>query len=307
MTHEARCVTGILNAALATVFFLAIAAEASLACTPSVESPSPAPTLSPRELFRRTFVRLETYSIPPYVLIESLWQVRPNSNLDNREFDVVWRYAVRDSDGAENASILKIARNLPTAYVGKKSIGLFATILRPPQPVEMPAPAEDSDLKTIAVVAATNSDYRMDLVGEETVDGHMTDHVRLTPLRNLPKYNLRDLWIDTQTFDLRRAAFVFLGRPDDPLRNGATITVDFGPAQQYWIVLRSTWFTARNIFKLTTIRVLIPTILPDWLFDQSAYDQHRKAGELDPLEELLNATSSPSPLPRRRGATIRPL
>jgi len=206
---------------------------------------------------------------------------------------VIWRYAIRYSDGTENESILKTFKKLPKATVTKASIGVFATVLRPPPVFDVPQAPDDSGLKTIAVVAATNADYQMDLAGEDTIDGHVTEHIRLTPLRNLPKYNLRDLWVDTQTFDLRRARFVFFGRPDDPLRNGATIAADFGPAQQYWIVRRSKWSTVRYDYDLTTLRVVTPSTLPDWLFDQSAYDQHRKAGELDPLEEILNPTPSP--------------
>jgi hypothetical protein len=276
--------------ALLTVLFLGIAAEDSLAQTPEpFESVIPASTLSAHELFSRTFVRLETYPIPPYALDVSLWRVRPVNNL-HREFDVIWRYAIRYSDGTENLSILKTFKKLPEATVGKASIGVFATVLRPPPVIGLPKSPDDSGLKTIAVVASTNADYRMDLAGEDMIDGHVTGHIRLTPLRNIPKYNLRDLWVDTRTFDLRRARFVFVGRQDDSLRNGATITADFGPAQQYWIVRHSNWYTVRDEFDLTTLRVITPSTLPDWLFDQSAYDQHRKAGELDPLEDILNPT-----------------
>lgn len=279
-----------------TVVFLAAAVEVSPARIPQpFESPSPEPTLSPRDLFHRTFARLKTYPIPPYVLVASLWQVQPITNVHNHEFDVVWRYAIRDGDGSENASILNVAGYLPKANVGKKSIGVFATILKPPRPDAEPSSAEESDLKTIAVVEATLVDYRMHLVGTEVIESHVTDHIRLEPVRNPQKYNLRDLWIDAQTFDLRRATFVFWG--DDSLRNGASITADFGPAQQYWIVVRSSWCTVRYDFKLTTIRVVTPSTLPDWLFDQPSYDQHQRAHELDPLYEILNPTPLPSPTP----------
>lgn len=280
-----------------TILFVGIADEASLAQTPEpVESPTPPPTPSAHKLFRRTFTRLETYPIPPYALDVSLWKVRPAGNLD-REFDVIRRYAIRYSDGAENLSILKTFKKLPEATVAKASIGIFATVLRTPPVIDVPQAHEVSGLKTIAVVAATNADYQMDLAGEDTIDGHVTDHIHLTPLRKLPKYNLRDLWVDRQTFDLRRARFVFVGRPDDPLRNGATIAVDFGPAQQYWIVRHSKWSTVRYDYDLTTLRVVTPSTLPGWLFDQSAYDDHQKAGDLDPLDEILNPALSPIATP----------
>jgi hypothetical protein len=264
--------------------------------SPQAAPVDPASTPSPRELFRKTFARLETYPIPPYTLIVSLWRVRPVSRPD-REFDQISRYAIRYPDGTENASIVKTFKSLPVATVGSESVGLFATVLRPPPLVSMRQTPDDSGLKTIAVVAATYGDYRMELVGEDRIDGHVTEHVHLTPLRDLPKYNLRDLWIDAQTFDLRRAKFVFLGRPDDPLRNGATIAVDFGPAGRYWIVRHSKWFTVREDFDLTTLRVLTPAALPNWLFDQSEYDRHRRAGDVDPLEEILSPTPSPTVSP----------
>ncbi len=281
------------NAGLPTILFLGIAVAASLAQTPKpFESQTRAPALSAHELFRRTFARLETYPIPPYAIDVSLWRVRTADNL-HREFDFIWRYAIRYRDGTENESIVKTPKKLPEAKVVKASVGVFATVLRQPPVIDAPQAPDDSGLKTIAVVAATNADYQMDLAGEDTIDGHVTDHIHLTPLRELPKYNLRDLWVDRQTFDLRRARFVFFGRPDDTLRNGATIAVDFGPAQQYWIVRHSKWDTVRDDFDLTTLRVVTPSALPDWLFDQSAYDQHRKAGELDLLEEILNPLASP--------------
>jgi hypothetical protein len=88
-----------------------------------------------------------------------------------------------------------------------------------------------------------------------------------------------------------------VGRPDDPLRNGATITVDFGAAQQYWIVRHSTWSAVRYDYDLTTLRIVTPPALPDWLFDQSAYERHRRAGDLDPLDEILNPAPSPTATP----------
>lgn len=286
------------NAVLLPILFLGIAPHSSLAqVQPPPEGPTQASALSPRELFRRTFARLVTYPIPPYALIVSLWRVRPTDNA-RHEFDVIWRYAIRYSDGSENASIVKTFKSLPKATLGKESVGLFATILVPPPQVNAPQAPDTGGLKTIAVVAATYGDYGMDLVGEDMIDGHVTEHIALRPLRNLPKYNLRDLWVDTKTFDLRRAKFVFFGRPDDPLRNGATIAVDFGPAQQYWIVQHSKWSTERDDFDLMTLRVVTPPTLPDWLFDQPAYDEHRKAGDLDPLDQILNPTPSPITSPR---------
>jgi hypothetical protein len=274
--------------------------------------PSP-PPLSPRELFQRTFARLATYPIPPYAIWLTSWHIRTYySDRAPSDHDALLRYAVRYSGGLENISIVRPSptasasprpspspQPLPKAWVLGESIGLFATVLRPPVPAPAPSPSFDSSgLKTIAIVAATREDYRIDLVGSEMIEGHLTSHLRLTPIRDRPQYNLRDLWVDVQTFDLRKARFVFAQRPDDPMRNGATITVYFGAVLQYWIVTHSDWLLQRphasQAFSLATLRVAFPPALPDWIFDQSAYDRRRKAGEPDLLGEILSASKPPT-------------
>lgn len=286
--------------------FIAIIAQAAAAQSPaptvnssSAITPSPAATLSPRALFDRTFARLETYPIPPYVVYTTLWHMHAYSRTEPPEYDALWRYAIRESDSLENAASPQTEEWLPQAWIGngKGYLSLFGTILRPPTPIASASPDTTSGLKVIAVVAATE-DYRIDLVGTEKIDCYLTDHLRLTPLRDSVKYNLRDLWVDTQSFDLRKARLIIEHHPDHPNWNGAAMTVDFGPALQYWIVMHSNWFAGgpygSHIFDVTTLRVAFPPALPDWLYDQSAYDQRQKAGEPDLLDKILKASKPPT-------------
>ena len=214
------------------------------------------------------------------------------------QYDALWRYAIRESDGVENASSPGSEEWLPRAGVGKEYHGLFATNLRPLTPIASASPDTTSGLKVIAVVAATREDYRIELVGTEKIDGHLTGHLRLTPLRDSAKYNLRDLWVDTQSFDLRKARFIIEHYPGYPNWTGAAMNVDFGPALQYWIVMHKNWFAGgpygSHMFDVTTMRVAFPPALPDWLFDQSAYDRHQKAGEPDILDKILKASKPPA-------------
>jgi hypothetical protein len=283
----------------------------ALNCGPSVDNFSTPAPLTPRELFRKTFARLETYPLPPYAIWVTLWRVRTyDSHGGWSDHEALLRYAVRYRDGTENASTLVTPSPapssspasspsptpLPKAWVLPESVGLFATVLRPPVPASTPSPSPDtSGLETIAIVAATREDYRIDLVGTEMVEGHLTEHLRLSPVRNRPQYNLRDLWVDAQTFDLRKARFIFAQRPDDPQRNGATITVYFGAVLQYWIVTHSAWFQPfrAQAFDLSSLRVAFPPALPDWIFDQSAYDLKRNSGEPDLLGEILQDSAPP--------------
>jgi hypothetical protein len=214
-----------------------------------------------------------------------------NSRTEPPEYDALWRYAIRESDSLENAASPQTEEWLPRAGIGYyEYLGLFATILRPPTPIASASPDTTSGLKVIAVVEATREDYRIDLIDTEKIDGHLTDHLRLTPLGDSVRYNLRDLWVDTQSFDLRKARFIIEHHPGYPNWNGAAMTVDFGPALQYWIVMHSNWFASgpygSHMFDVTTLRVALPPALPDWLFDQSAYDRHQKAGEPDLLDRF---------------------
>jgi hypothetical protein len=131
-------------------------------------------------------------------------------------------------------------------------------------------------------VAASRENYQIDFVDVENISGNLTDHLRLTPLRDPNKYKLRDLWIDTKTFDLRKARFVIVRYPGVANWNGNSMTVYFGPALQYWIVMRETWSAGgphgSHLFDVTTLRVAFPASLPDWLFDQAAYDQRQRGG-----------------------------
>ncbi|MGA7571245.1 MAG: hypothetical protein WBG27_12385 [Candidatus Aquilonibacter sp.] len=93
-----------------------------------------------------------------------------------------------------------------------------ATIAPPP-----PNLAEDP-ITTIATVAAVDRAYAITLVATELVGERTCYHLRLRPLRDPQSYPLRDLWIDTTTYDVVRLSYVW------PY-NGTTadITYDFAP------------------------------------------------------------------------------
>lgn len=70
-----------------------------------------------------------------------------------------------------------------------------------------PAPQKVAKLQqkygvtTIALVVAASAVYRISLVGMEIVGDHSDYHLRLTPLVNPTRYRLRDVWIDSVTYD----------------------------------------------------------------------------------------------------------
>ncbi|HTU81559.1 MAG TPA: hypothetical protein VMF61_05490 [Candidatus Acidoferrales bacterium] len=263
--------------------------------------PSPSATPSPDEIFRQAFLRLESYPIPPFAVFTSVWKVMPTqADAQGAAGSYPWRYALRSADGLENAA--EPGRDdlqLPKAAVVPSYTGLFATILRPVEASPAPGVSVPSPLKVIAVVAATHVAYDITLAGIERVGGYACYHLRLRPLEEQRRYTLRDLWVDTQTADLRQASFIIEGRADHENWDGARETVTFAPALQYWIVAREQWAAGGpmggHTFDVQTERVAFPPELPDWIFDQHAYDAHRRAGEKDPLAEILDAVHPPGP------------
>jgi hypothetical protein len=143
-------------------------------------------------------------------------------------------------------------------------------------------------------------------VGIENVNGHSTYHLQLEPVTDPHKHNLRDLWADTQTWDLWRAHFVVDYAPTnlDPGPHGsqagviapADITVYFGQAADSWVIMRMTWthgiFGDISTYDVSTVNIVFPETLPDWLFDPVAYAAQKRASAADYIGLVLTGKAA---------------
>ena len=68
----------------------------------------------------------------------------------------------------------------------------------------VPVPAASPGLREIAAVSTRTRTYDINLVGIEPVDGTPAYHLILHPVRDPGRYRLRDLWIDTQSYEPRK-------------------------------------------------------------------------------------------------------
>ncbi|MGA8097633.1 MAG: hypothetical protein WB810_03115 [Candidatus Cybelea sp.] len=68
-----------------------------------------------------------------------------------------------------------------------------------------PQAPDDTTLRTIAVVSSGSPIYRVSLVDEPTIDGVVTYHLTLTPLRKPKENRLRELWVGADDYLPRRA------------------------------------------------------------------------------------------------------
>ncbi|MGD0967669.1 MAG: hypothetical protein ABR949_05220 [Candidatus Aquilonibacter sp.] len=265
-------------------------------------TPSPAVTAMPpptQSIVAQAYERLRSYPTPPYVVY-----------LTNENGDV-HRIAFRASDEMMNDSEYLHQATLPLtniyrAFVGPLSITVHEAVVKAtPGPngqpsantAPMPTPEEESslvsDLKTIAVVSAhAKPVYNVVDRGVETVDAHQDYHLVLDPALDPSRFALRDLWIDTTTHDVRRADYV----TTDPSLPGAVayLTVNFEPVGPYWIAAH--WVAIYHMLgpgqpfyrELKVEKMRFPSTLPDWLWDERAYEAHRRDRELDPLAGLFD-------------------
>ncbi|HEY1976233.1 MAG TPA: hypothetical protein VGG89_06810 [Candidatus Baltobacteraceae bacterium] len=275
---------------------------------------TPSASPAPQEIFDRAFTRLASYPVAPYAVEIATRDENFTSPVLGRggKAEFAERYTYRSVDGVENVTEYPVGSDrLPPALIALNQLGAFAWSprrenLMAPQGAGEPAlPDIPKPLKTIAHVvaygppsyafAAAGSTGSAAAVSMETVDGHLCYHLRLRPLSDPQRHNLRDLWIDTTTFDLWKATFDGSYRPV-PLApsSPSTFTSIFAPIGQYWIVSRQHWTwtdAADEVFddiNMEVNKIVFPSALPDYLFDQAEYEKQQRADITDPLDAILN-------------------
>lgn len=264
--------------------------------------------LTTQDIFDRAFRRLQSYPVPAFAIWTNTWHIRerPMGYYTSEKTSVeVHRYAVRLSDGMENVSDPMSNGKLPPALILPEFLGPFAWTMRSSVHVAPAAAASGvtmlpdiAGLKTIATVVATaQSPYSIGASNAvtppiETVDGHRVYHLQLRPRSDPQKHNLRDLWIDTQTYDLWKAHFVgtYAPVPRAPL-SPTEVVVSFRNVLGCWVITQAEW-TYQDppiLFDYTVQNdeIALPKTLPDWLFDVAAYRTHEMAGDPDYLGQVL--------------------
>ncbi|MDQ6781447.1 MAG: hypothetical protein M3Z37_09900, partial [Candidatus Eremiobacteraeota bacterium] len=124
--------------------------------------------------------------------------------------------------------------------------------------------------------------YVVSLAGIELLDGHETYHLSLRALRDEARHPWRDLWVDTRTFQVWKAHADAAGS-SGPLTGRAIADVRFAPVGTYWLVRQATadaqgrfgFISDSGHYEYYFSDFSFPMTLPDWYFDEAAFDQHR--------------------------------
>ncbi len=93
-------------------------------------------------------------------------------------------------------------------------------------------------IQTLAVAhAVARYPYDVSLAGVEMLGGHSVYHLRFAPRSDPERYAVREVWVDTTTFDVRRIVAYkvqHVGLVGIPF----LLAVDYGEAGGYWLILR---------------------------------------------------------------------
>jgi hypothetical protein len=275
-------------------------------------APDAAPSLTPNQIFSRTFERFGSYPVSQYVVWIDAWSVSvqfqfagPWGHMTHSE-----RRAENLATNAENVSTVPLHPDVPPLlphgevwpiFQGPFAWSLRQASVRPPRPNTPSTTLDTAGLKVIAtVLAVAKPDYAITLAGIERIGDRSAYHLQLRPNFNPATHQLRDVWADVETFDLLKVHLVGkyggYGKSSQGISDSDE-TISFAPVRQYWIADGMTFTytdsSDRNfVFATKTTKIVFPETLPDWLFNANAYVQQRKAGAPDILTEVLSNADS---------------
>lgn len=254
---------------------------------------TPSPSPSANDILFRALARLRSYGTPAYVVYLA------------EENGETHRIAFRGADEMMNDSILPTGTSLPPArvyraFVGPLSYSVHEAIATPAAEAtprsQSPANLE-ATLKTIAVVSSHGHLYNVRVAGTEKIGDRDAYRISLSPVRDPDRNAIRDLWVDTSTYDVLRADYVYAHPPDVGLVGAeADLTVSFATVGHYriagrWIAIYHAPDLRTPVYReLRVVKMAFPASLPDWLFDQALYALHRHDGEADPLQGVFDGT-----------------
>ena len=265
---------------LALLFFAALAAPAA---------PPPAPAMTPLEIYRAALLHIAGQPQPAFIDTQDDWKMKVAAP----DGDHYVRFAERRLfDSAGRRECVLALPYTPDSYtiVGESYFAPDMWLIKHPSkaPGQMGRSGfspDLSDLHTIAsVVSVPKPSYTITLAGTDNLNngGGTAYHLKLAPLNEPLKHNLREMWIDTQTFAVDRAVLFgdYAPRPLD-LVERTTVTEDFGQVGPYWVMIHDVWTwrdAVNNVdftYDATFEKMSFPGEIPSWYFDRKQFDKRR--------------------------------
>ncbi|HET7813642.1 MAG TPA: hypothetical protein VFL13_04650 [Candidatus Baltobacteraceae bacterium] len=265
------------------LLFLAVLA------TPASPSPPPPAPMTPVQIYRAALLHIAGQPQPAFIDTQDDWKVKVAAP----DGDHYVRFAERrlfDSAGRRECVLSLPYTTDSDTIVGESYFAPDMWLIRHPSK----APSQNgrsgfspdlSDLHTIAsVVSVPKPSYTITLAGVDALNngGGTAYHLKLVPLDEPLRHNLRELWVNAQTFAVDRAVVYgdYAPRPLD-LVERTTVTEDFGQVGPYWVMIHDvwTWRDAPNnvdfTYDASFLKMSFPDDIPGWYFDRKEFDKHR--------------------------------
>ena len=269
---------------------IAILAAAIAAAAPSPAAPAAIPAspklLGPNDVFRKAMSRMRSYPEPKYIDGTTEWHVsvapRPGFDEEPYGYDVLERIAIRTADRMEhvrgsvvNEGPRRYYDLIEPAFFGPDAWAVHA--IGHPKAAAVSMLPDVSGIKTIAaVVTYEKIYYRITIVGIEQVrQGHEAYHLHFVPLSEPQRRNLREMWIDTNSFDIWKAVTTGTYALREWGPGPALLTQDFGPVGGHWLVEHAAWSYDPSTgpyayqFNMKYDNMAFPDSMPDAVFAQS--------------------------------------
>ncbi|HET9095908.1 MAG TPA: hypothetical protein VFN37_04550 [Candidatus Baltobacteraceae bacterium] len=249
---------------------------------------TPAPSLTPADIYRSALRRLTTLAQPRY--IDTTEHRIVVSETPKGNIPAAWDERVLYDSAARRECVMLLPYSDKSQVLFSQAY--FApdmwSLRRPPAISSTPAHSEFepdlSDLRTIAaIVAVAKPSYDITLAGiNKLTNGGSAYHLVLKPLNDPTVHNLRELWVDSVNFNIMRAVLAGSYAPEPGARvEPSTVTEDFGAVGPYWVVIHRAW-TYRDMLSRITMhldstetKMSFPREIPAWYFDQAQFDAHR--------------------------------
>jgi hypothetical protein len=259
-----------------------------LAVLLAIATPASGPTPAPEDIYRSALRRLATLPQPPY--IDATEHRIAVAQTANGNVPVAFDERVLFDSGTRRECVLILPYSDKSQVVFSQSY--FAPdmwLIHHSAPGQAASQTQNfspdlSDLRTIAsVVSVAKPSYDISLAGvNELPGGGSAYHLRLKPLGDPAKHNLRELWVDAANFNILRAVVDGTYAPDPNSRVvPSTATEDFGQVGPYWVMIHHTWTYADMLdhivlrFDSTEKKMSFPREIPAWYFDENQFAAHR--------------------------------